>query len=146
MKTQTYNLEDSLGYVIGHARRAIVNHLNSSFEGVGHNITCEQWGILNNLGRKNDQSQKELSCATAKDKTSVTRLIDGLEKRGLAVRISSKKDARHNLVHLTAKGKKLQQKLLTSVKKTLMEAQREIAFKDLEVCKNVLRRVAQNLS
>ncbi len=99
-----------------------------------------------NLGRKNGQSQQELAGTTCKDKTSVTRLIDGLEKRNLVVRTPDKVDRRQKLIYLTKKGKEFQQKLLYIVKKTLDEAQQTIPFKDIEICKKVLCRVYENLT
>ena len=53
----------------------------------GYDVTCEQWSVLVNLGKKNGQSQQELAGLICKDKTSVTRLIDNMEKHSLVVRI-----------------------------------------------------------
>ncbi len=141
-----YNLEESLGYVIGRAGRALANRLNQNFEKAGHDVTCEQWAVLMNLVRKNGQSQTELASISCKDKTSITRLLDGMEKRKLVVRTSDKNDGRHKFIYLTNKGKGLQQKLLKLVKKTLEEAQTGIDLQKLAVCKDVLRQIAQNLS
>ena len=85
MKTTDYNLEESLGYVIGRAGRAMANRLNQNFEKAGYDVTCEQWAVLMSLWHKNGQSQKELASITCKDKTSITRLLDGLEKKNLVV-------------------------------------------------------------
>ena len=145
MKKSIYNLDESLGYVIGRAGRAMANRLNQNFERDGYDVTCEQWAVLMNLWRKNGQSQKELAGVTCKDKTSITRLIDGMERRDLVVRIADKKDGRQKFIYLTSKGKQLQQRLLKLVQKTLTEAQENIGEKDLNICKNVLRQVAKNL-
>ena len=75
MQTTAYNLEESLGYIVGRAGRAFANRWNHNFEKAGHNVTCEQWAILMNLWQKNGQSQKELAGCTCKDKTSITRLL-----------------------------------------------------------------------
>ena len=45
-----------------------------------------------------------------KDKPSMTRLIDNMERQHLVVRISDKKDRRTNLIHLTKDGKELEEK------------------------------------
>ena len=146
MKPNSYNLEDSLGYVIGRAGRAMANRLNQNFEQAGHHVTCEQWGVLMNLQQKDGQNQKELAGTTCKDKTSITRIIDGMEKRNLVVRIPDKKDGRQKLIYLTNNGKELQQKLLLLVKKTLKEAQSGIRASDMNICKKVLKKVRSNLS
>ena len=146
MKKAKYNLEESLGYIVGRAGRAMANRLNHKFEAAGHNVTCEQWAVLMNLWEKNGQSQKDLSGVTCKDKTSITRLIDGMEKRNLVVRIPDKKDGRQKFIYLTNKGKELQKELRELVQETLLESQEGISAKDISTCKGVLRRVAQNLA
>ncbi len=145
-KSIFYHLEESLGYIVGRAGRAMANRLNHNFEKAGHNVTCEQWAVLMNLWQKNGQSQKDLAGVTCKDKTSITRLIDGLEKRNLVVRIPNSQDGRLKLIYLTNKGKELQQELLRVVQQMLKEAQQGIRIKDMTICKNVLRKVARNLS
>ena len=146
MKSHQYNLEESLGYIIGRAGRSMANRLNQNFAQAGYDVTCEQWSILMNLWQKNGQSQKDLAGTTCKDKTSITRLLDGLEKKNLVVRIPDKKDGRQKLIYLTNKGKELQQELLQLVRKTLGEAQVNIKEKNLTICKEVLRQVAHNLT
>jgi len=146
MPISKYNLEESLGYVIGRAGRAMANRLNQNFEKAGYDVTCEQWAVLMNLWHKNGQNQKELAGLACKDKTSITRLLDGLEKRNLVVRTPGQKDGRQKLIYLTNQGKKFQQELLTIVQNTLLEAQENIKSAELKICKNVLRQVASNLT
>ena len=146
MPNHHYNLEDSLGYIVGRTGRSMANRLNHNFEKAGYDITCEQWGVLMNLCQKDGQSQKELAGCTCKDKTSITRLIDGMEKRDLVVRIPDKKDGRQKLIYLTNKGKNLQKKLFSLVQRMLHDAKAGVNPKDLEICKNVLRKVTLNLN
>ena len=143
---KTYKLENSLGYMMGRAARSMGARLNHNFTKAGYDITCEQWGVLVNLWRNNGQSQQELAGTTCKGKTSVTRLIDGLEKRNFVVRTPDKVDRRQKLIYLTSKGKEFQQELLHIVEKTLNEAQQSIRAKDISICKKVLCRVYENLS
>ena len=146
MKTKDYKLEDSLGYIMGRAARSLGTRLNRNFIDAGYDVTCEQWSVLVNLWHRNGQSQQELAGVTCKDKTSMTRLIDGLEKRNIVVRTPDKIDRRQKHIYLTNKGKAFQQQLLKIVKKTLAEAQDKINAKDMVICKKVLGRVYDNLT
>ncbi len=146
MKRDPRNLEESLGYLIGRAGRAMANRLNHHFENAGYDVTCEQWAILNSLWKKNGQTQKELAGCTCKDKTSITRLVDGMERRKLVTRISSKMDAREKFITLTEKGKTLRQKLVRQINKTLDEAKKSISSNDIELCKDILRKIYENLN
>jgi DNA-binding MarR family transcriptional regulator len=146
MKTQEYKLEDSLGYVMGRAARSMGTRLNRNFLDAGYDVTCEQWGVLVNLWHQNGQTQQELASMTCKDKTSMTRLIDGLEKRKIVVRTPGKTDRRQKNIYLTDKGKAFQQELLKIVQKTLAEAQAGIPAGEMENCKKILRRIYENLT
>ena len=144
MPHQKYILEESLGYAMGRATRALGALVNRNFAQAGYDVTCEQWSVLVNLGKKNGQSQQELAGLICKDKTSVTRLIDNMEKHSLVVRIPDKKDRRQKLIYLTKKGKDLQEKLRVIIFKTQMEAQKSMEIKDIETCKKVLHQVYEN--
>jgi len=146
MKRPAYNLEGSLGYLVGRAQRALVNRLNRNFAEAGHDVTAEQWAMLLHLWQQDGQGQQQLADCACKDKTSVTRLIDGLEKRNLVLRVADQNDRRNNLIYLTNKGKTLQKELIALAQKTLAEAQQEISPTQLKICKNALRQVYQNLS
>ncbi len=144
MNFSKYNLDDSLGYIMARASRALGTRLNRNFADAGYDVTCEQWSVLVNLWQKNGQSQHDLAATTCKDKTSVTRLIDNMEKNNLVVRIPSKEDKRQKLIYLTKMGKDFRLKLLKIVKQTVKDAQKSIPVKDVGLCKSVLRQVYEN--
>ncbi len=137
-------IEESLGYAMGRATRALGALVNHNFAAAGYDVTCEQWSVIVNLGKKNGLSQQELAGLTCKDKTSMTRLIDNMEKHSLVVRIPDKSDKRQKLIYLTKKGQDLQAKLVVVIKDTLEEAQKGIKIKDLETCKQVLHHIYEN--
>ena len=131
---------------MGRAARSLGTRLNRNFAESGYDVTCEQWAVLVNLWYKNGQTQQELAGITCKDKTSVTRLIDGLEKRKIVVRTPDKIDRRQKRIYLSDKGKAFQQELLHIVKKTLQEAQQRVNARDMATCKKVLKKVYENLT
>ena len=91
------------------------------------------------------QSQQDLAGITCKNKTSMTRLIDNMEKRSLVVRIPNSADKRQKLIYLTKKGQDLREKLVKIIRQTLDEAQENIRAKDIALCKKVLRQVYENV-
>src|ERR1700685_3438205 len=118
MPLRKYKLEESLGYAMGRATRTLGALVNRNLARAGYDVTCEQWSVMANLGKKNGQSQQELAGLICKDKTSVTRLIDNMEKHSLVVRIPDKADRRQKLIYLTKKGKDLQEKLVVIIQQT----------------------------
>ena len=140
-----YDIDNSFGTIVHWAERALINRLNQNFRSGGYDITVEQWRVLVNLWNREGQSQRELAEAVHKDKTGMTRILTGMEKRDLVVRTPDKADGRNNLIYLTRKGRELQQALVVLTRKTLDEALHGIAEEELERSKNVLRRVIRNL-
>ena len=79
---------------------------------------------------------------TFKDKPSMTRLIDNMERQHLVVRISDKKDRRTNLIHLTKDGKELEERARVIANQTLKEALKGITIEELSVSQEVLRKIS----
>jgi DNA-binding MarR family transcriptional regulator len=128
----------------GKVSAAINRKLSRNFRQNGVEITPEQWTVLLFLWEKDGVTQQELCNATYKDKPSMTRLIDNMERLHLVVRISDKKDRRTNLIHLTKTGRDLEEKSLFIANKTLKEALRGLTLDDLKVSQEVLRKVFSN--
>jgi MarR family transcriptional regulator, organic hydroperoxide resistance regulator len=141
-----YDIDGSFGTIVHWAERALINRLSHNFQASGHDITVEQWRVLVNLWNREGQSQRELAEATHKDKTGITRILHGMEKRDLVVRVPDKEDQRNNRIFLTRKGRETQQNLVRWTRKTLEEALHGIPEESAEVCKDVLRRVIRNLT
>ncbi|MCP4199702.1 MAG: MarR family transcriptional regulator [Proteobacteria bacterium] len=138
------DLDDSIGQLLGRTTRAMAAAMQSSFAKAGYDVTVEQWVILVNLWRLNGQFQKQLAENTYKDKASVTRLVNGLEKRNLVVRIPDEADQRHNRIYLTNKGKALQNELISLAKKTNTITSRGIEEQHLQIFKAVLIQLHAN--
>ncbi len=141
-----YDIDNSFGTIVHWAERALINRLSRNFVESGHDITVEQWRVLVNLWNREGQSQRELAEVTHKDKTGITRILHGMEKRDLVVRVPDQDDQRNNRIYLTRKGREVQQDLVQWTRKTLDEALSGISEEDVEACKDMLRRVIHNLT
>ena len=146
LMADSFNFDISLIFAIlnGKVSAAINRKLVRNFRENGLDITPEQWTVLLSLWEKDGVSQQELCNATFKDKPSMTRLIDNMEKLGLVVRIASKDDRRTNLVHLTRNGKELKESAILVANRTLKEALVGVTFDELRVSQEVLRKVFTN--
>ena len=65
----------------GKVSTAISRKLHRNFRQNGIEISPEQWTILLSLWEKDGITQQELCNATFKDKPSMTRLIDNMERQ-----------------------------------------------------------------
>jgi len=94
-------------FMTGISDTAIARRLQQKFYVADLNLTIGQWSVLSPLGKEDGISQQDLCLATFRDKPSITRLLDNLEKAGLVTRTGSPTDRRKNLVHLTGKARAL---------------------------------------
>ncbi|MCG9900719.1 MAG: MarR family transcriptional regulator [Hydrotalea sp.] len=129
----------------GMASIAVARRLQKNFRQAGLEITIEQWSVLYHLWKEDCLSQQELCNRTFRDKPSITRLVDNLEKQHLVKRMPSKTDRRINLVCLTEVAKPLQQITIDLANQTMSEALVGIERGEIEVVKTVLQRVYDNL-
>ncbi len=144
---EQFNFDIRLIFAIlnGKVSAAINRKLSRNFRQGGLEITPEQWTVLIFLWEKDGVTQQELCNATFKDKPSMTRLIDNMERQHLVVRISDKKDRRTNKIHLTRTGKSLESKARKIANQTLIEALSGISVEDLKVSQDVLRAIFHNI-
>ena len=132
-------------FITGKASTSIARRLQKKFNTAGLNITIEQWSVLYHLWKQEGISQQELCNATFRDKPSITRLVDNLEKLNLVKRVASENDRRINLIYLTKQAQKLQEETMALADETLNEALITVPPDRIDVCKEVLQIVYDNL-
>lgn len=130
----------------GMASTAVARRLQKNFRNAGLEITIEQWSVLYHLWKEDGLSQQELCTRTFRDKPSITRLIDNLEKQHLVKRVASPTDRRINLVQLTDAAKDLQQITIDLANQTMAEALVGVDKKDIDTVKAVFQKVYDNLT
>ena len=70
-------------------------------------LTPEQFMLIDLLWNQGEMSQQELADQMHKDKNSVTRLVDAIERKGFVVRRQNTSDRRSNTRVLTEQAEKL---------------------------------------
>jgi DNA-binding MarR family transcriptional regulator len=140
-----YNFNDSLGFIIVKAGRLIENKLKIDFERENIDVTPQQWSVLTYLWNEDGISQQNLADAFSKDKTSMTRLLNNMERNDLIVRKQDEHDKRNKKIFLTVKSKLLKKDTIKIAEKTLMETLVGIEHKDLRLSKKVLKKINYNL-
>lgn len=128
----------------GKVSAAINRKLIRNFHSAGIDITPEQWTVLLYLWEQDGVTQQQLCNATFKDKPSMTRLIDNMEKVNLVVRIGNRNDRRVNQVHLTRNGRDMKERSQHIAIKTLKEALHGLSIEELRISQEVLRKVFEN--
>lgn len=145
MSNNQFKRGELYSFITGKASTAIARRLQKKLNEAGLNLTIEQWSVLYHLWKQDGISQQELCNATFRDKPSITRLVDNLEKLGLVKRVSSETDRRINKIELTKQSLRLQDQTMVLAEETLNEALETVPADKVEVCKEVLQIVYDNL-
>ncbi|MBQ4205091.1 MAG: MarR family transcriptional regulator [Bacteroidales bacterium] len=111
----------------------------------GINVTPEQYLVLDILWEKQSLSQQNIADLIQKDKNSVTKIIDSLERKNLVNRVVDQKDRRINKIELTKEGLALE-KITTEVAINFMnDTVKDIDNQDLDRFVEVMRKLKDNL-
>ena len=136
-------LNDSFGFILNRTNTKLKNELFQRFK--KHNITPEQWSILNCLWEKEGITPKELADSLIKDKPNTNRILEKLQMKELIVRKPHPIDKRAFQVFLTEKGWALREHLIPKDKELLDKATTGIDEQKVAELKNMLNQMYFNV-
>lgn len=120
-------------------------YVNTIFNSHGFNLTAEQFLVMDTLWDEGVMSQQQIADTILKDKNSVTKLIDTLEKKGLVERVAGMSDKRQNLIHLTQKAVEIKESITQVAIDTTDNIIKDISREDLINFVKVLNKMAENI-
>lgn len=139
-------LEKAMAYWIHRVYQASRNEMFRRFREHGEEITPEQWIVLVRLWEEDGRTQTDLGESTYHDRSTMSRILDGMERAGLVERRADAKSARIWRVHLTARGKTLRKKLVPVAREIVERIQGGIPERDLTTTRQTLMRMFENLA
>jgi len=119
--------------------------LQERFRQAGQDITAEEWAVLLLLWQQNGRGPAELADLTVRDRTTMTRLLDAMERKGLVGRKTDLKDRRRMLVTLTSKGRDLQAVLVPQAQALIGRTLKGIPEENIATTLSTLRQMTENL-
>ena len=135
----------NLGLLIRSAHNSMTERFVQNVFNSGLDISLDQWMVLGPIWQLESPSQKELGEICFRDKPSITRIIDSLEKKSLVVRVLDQIDHRIKRVVLTKSGKQLFYDVLPIMEKTREEVRGNIPEEEIQIFKKVLSKIIENL-
>jgi len=129
---------------VGKTAKMVSMMVKSYFVGNNIPLTKEQFIVLlcSEEGCKN---QSFLAMVTERDKVSLTRLIQSLEKKKYVKRAISAEDSRVNEVELTCEGKVILEETKPVMKKLFSMVQQGITEEEMELVTQVLQKMQLNV-
>lgn len=131
---------------VGRIRKGYTYLVFNKFKENNIDLSRDQFILLKTLVEKDGQMQNDLACATERDKTSLARLIDTMQKKGLVKRKASTQDARANIVFLTKQGKETFQKALPLLKEVAENSQYDISKEEIKKTIEILKKLHHNIN
>ena len=133
----------SIGYLTRYAHRAFVKALADELE--PHGILSAQWSVLRILWDIEGLTQVELAERMRVEKASLTGVLEGMERRGLILRVRNEDDRRKINITLTAQGRRLKSQLLPHAIKINRKATRGMSGSETLELRRLLAKLIQNI-
>ena len=130
--------DDRLIYLIFTAQNRLRMYIRDELTAAGVKITLVQAGILFLLEERNGRAMSELGRLLSLDNSTITGLIDRLEKSGFVQRKANPKDRRISLIHITRHGIKEINKAKTIINQVNEEIKGDFSSQEIEAFKKVL--------
>ncbi|WP_166670590.1 MarR family winged helix-turn-helix transcriptional regulator [Flavobacterium sp. 270] len=137
-------ISDSFFFQIHRMKRTIFRRTNALMSEAGITLQLEQLPLIMILQREN-RSQRELSDITMRDKSSILRSINALEKKNLVEVQKDKADKRKNIVSLTDEGISLAKNIRSLMKKAEDEVLSVFSQKERGEALETIRSYADRL-
>lgn len=94
----------TLGCKMGFTVKGILRMLEEQFQHEKVNLTLEQYFLLNILENEGEMIIQELASILDRDKSAITRHINGLEENGFVSRTPDPEDRRRKILLVTKPG------------------------------------------
>jgi DNA-binding MarR family transcriptional regulator len=145
MNEEFYNPNECMGFMTYTTSRLLIASLHKHMEEMGVELTSEQWGLLMQFWNRGDVAQEEIARVVGADKSTVSRTLKVMERRGLIARKLNPVDTRRKILSLTNEADTMKQDSLKAVQATLAQALQGIDPEECATCLKVLGLVQKNL-
>jgi len=136
-------LDRYLPYLLNRAGARIASAFNDEMRRLGTSL--QAWRVLAVLREKDGRRMGDLSATTSIEVSTLTRLVDNMEKEGLLARRRDASDTRAVLVQVTAAGKQLTRRIVPIAEHYEKVALRGFGATEAEALKAALRRLYANM-
>jgi len=146
MSEQPYNPLDSLVFLTNRVGRLLSSDIRKRAGDDVEGLYSTHMGILVDLWMQDGLRQQDLVSSVIKDKGTIARALENLEKQGIVTRETDETDRRNKLIYLTPKGRKLKSSMLPHALASMEEVLEGFPPEEVAICKKVLRRMYKRLT
>ena len=136
-------LENYLPYLLNRAGARIADAFGKEVRPLG--ATLQMWRVLAALRAQDGRRMGDLADTTSIEVSTLTRLVDGMEKKGLVARRRAADNARAVTLHVKAAGRRLTGRIVPIAERYEQVALQGFEERDVDVLKATLRRLYANM-
>ena len=123
----------------------VKQNIKKRLHDVDYDLTFEQIVVLHILQKEEGQNLGMIADRADRERTTISRMVDGLEKRNLVVRIPDKTDKRQKMLYLTQLGKERLKDMEPMGEEFYTSVYADISPKEVESCLATLKKMFSNL-
>lgn len=140
-----FQLEQAIGMHVNRTAFLMTEEIGQRFSRHGHALSAQDFSILFRLLKQGPMTQVEIAALTMRDKTTITRRIDGLAKKGLVERNTCQDDRRCFRIALTEAGDQALADMIPLVRDFQQEVLSDIPDEEKEVTIKTLKYISDKL-
>lgn len=140
---RVWSKNETVAYLIREAHRSLFADLQARIGPYG--VNAGMWRFLRVLWEEDAISQRDLSDRVGMTGATTVLALDRMEREGLVLRVRDGRDRRVIRVHLTKKGKSMQDKLLPHAAEVDAVACDGIDRQQLQLLKRLLVQLRDNV-
>ncbi len=140
-----FQLEQAIGLNVNRTAFLMTEEIAKRFAALGYTMSAQDFGILLRLSKYGSMTQNAIAGLLMRDKTTITRRIDGLVKKDLVKRTPDTKDKRYFQVSLTKKGEQALEATIPLVHDFQEEVLSDISDEDKAITIQTLKYIADKL-
>ncbi|AXH16254.1 MarR family winged helix-turn-helix transcriptional regulator [Malaciobacter mytili] len=135
--------KNSIGFKINQTANRINNRFNEVLN--QYDIAPEQRATLEIIKTDKNTNQKEIASILGKNKTTISRSLKALEKKGFIKRVEIKEDKRVNIIELTQKGEEVLKESAKSVAQFRQNLSLNLQEEEIKQLFSLLDKVYKNI-
>ncbi|GAW93353.1 MarR family winged helix-turn-helix transcriptional regulator [Calderihabitans maritimus] len=135
-------LHECINFLLSKAQQAVYRLFREELAPFG--VTPAQYGVLNCLWNKDQQTPKQISETLHLDGSTLTGVLDRMEQKGLVRRIPDPHDRRTVRIALTSKGQELKRPLEQAIVRANNKVLENLSEEEVRQIKRLLDRLSEN--
>ena len=140
-----FQLEQAIGLNVNRTAFLMTEEIARRFTASGHPLSAQDFGIMFRLFKQGPMTQVEITQLLMRDKTTITRRIDGLVKKGLVERNPCHEDRRCFRIALTDAGKLGLEVMIPLVRDFQQEVLSDIPDEEKTITIKTLKSISERL-